>query len=447
MRQFLGIVLGVLLSVVLVPSIAHAAYYSWTSYQFGGSYPSALEACIAVSNYNLGGNIKHGTATVSDYSLGGKRCHFVRDDGTTWTSNTTYRVTRLGDSCPPDTTYNSETGGCEAPNACSETENVTLFHMFRSGITRSNAYDPWPSGAEIETPVTVCASGCRYSGANYTGDIPCAAARDGDPLVQYCIAGFLGMGVECQAGDAPYQSSTSQPSESPGESGEGDPAPEPIEPDPASPEYACRLVPGFQWTGTQCVSALEEPAPSPNPDSPEPGSPGGGGSGSGSDGGSGDDGGTGGTGEDPSGPGDPSTGSGGSQSENPNNVLGTECDQTLQCTGDAYECALLYHTKKSRCDLEESLDFEAQRPQIEALLQGDEYTLDQDEIDIPSFIGEGARFLPGTCPPPISIPLSGHTYSFNTAPFCTFASELGNLIVAFAALAAALYVGRAFGGE
>jgi len=319
--------------------------------------------------------------------------------------------------------------------------------MFRSGITRSNAYDPWPSGAEIETPVTVCASGCRYSGANYTGDIPCAAARDGDPLVQYCIAGFLGMGVECQAGDAPYQSSTSQPSESPGESGEGDPAPEPIEPDPASPEYACRLVPGFQWTGTQCVSALEEPAPSPNPDSPEPGSPGGGGSGSGSDGGSGDDGGTGGTGEDPSGPGDPSTGSGGSQSENPNNVLGTECDQTLQCTGDAYECALLYHTKKSRCDLEESLDFEAQRPQIEALLQGDEYTLDQDEIDIPSFIGEGARFLPGTCPPPISIPLSGHTYSFNTAPFCTFASELGNLIVAFAALAAALYVGRAFGGE
>jgi len=442
MRRVLGVLFSVLFSSGLLPSISHAqdSYYSWYVSDNGtstGATPrEACEARFSARGYGSVDSVTIETPTRA-------KCEHFRE-GQGPINRYAYRT---GSSCPPDTTYNSETGGCEAPNACSETENVTLFHMFRSGITRSNAYDPWPSGAEIETPVTVCASGCRYSGANYTGDIPCAAARDGDPLVQYCIAGFLGMGVECQAGDAPYQSSTSQPSESPGESGEGDPAPEPIEPDPASPEYACRLVPGFQWTGTQCVSALEEPAPSPNPDSPEPGSPGGGGSGSGSDGGSGDDGGTGGTGEDPSGPGDPSTGSGGSQSENPNNVLGTECDQTLQCTGDAYECALLYHTKKSRCDLEESLDFEAQRPQIEALLQGDEYTLDQDEIDIPSFIGEGARFLPGTCPPPISIPLSGHTYSFNTAPFCTFASELGNLIVAFAALAAALYVGRAFGGE
>ncbi|POB02524.1 hypothetical protein C1949_13325 [Halopseudomonas oceani] len=93
------------------------------------------------------------------------------------------------------------------------------------------------------------------------------------------------------------------------------------------------------------------------------------------------------------------------------------------------------------------MDFPTQQSEITSIFQGDEFALDEEEIEIPSFINQGTRFLPSTCPAPIALALSGKTLQLDTQPFCTFANDLSFLIVAFSALGAALYVGRAFGGE
>ena len=340
----------------------------------------------------------------------------------------------------PDAQLNSATGECEAPNRCLDTEGVTTLHMFQRA-TRANAYDPWPETGDPR-PVTVCKDECRYSASGYTGEDTCGALIK-DPLIQACITPYIGQGIPCVHGDADHQSQL--PSFDPGENPQPDPPTDPE--DPTDPAVLCNKTPGFVWSGSVCTPIFSEDSPEPNPDQPNPGTPGGAGEGSG-DGGEGD-GGEGGGGEG-GGTGTGGTGSGGgggSQSENPNNVLGTECDQALQCTADAYQCAILYQTKRSRCDMEKALDFEEQRPQIEALFTGEDFQMDEEEIDIPSFIGQGARFLPATCPAPISIPLSGNTFQLQMEPFCTFASDLGFLIVAFATLASALYIGRAFGGE
>lgn len=352
-----------------------------------------------------------------------------------------YTFLRYGDSCPnPDEVYDPATGECEEPNECLDTEGVTTLHMFQRA-TRANAYDPWPETGDPR-PVTVCKDECRYSASGYTGEDTCGALIK-DPLIQACITPYIGQGIPCVHGDADHQSQL--PSFDPGENPQPDPPTDPE--DPTDPAVLCNKTPGFVWSGSVCTPIFSEDSPEPNPDQPNPGTPGGGGEGSGDggegDGGDGDGGEGGGTGTGGTGSG----GGGGSQSENPNNVLGTECDQALQCTADAYQCAILYQTKRSRCDMEKALDFEEQRPQIEALFTGEDFQIDEEEIDIPSFIGQGARFLPSTCPAPISIPLSGKTFQLQMEPFCTFASDLGFLIVAFATLASALYIGRAFGGE
>jgi len=361
---------------------------------------------------------------------------------------------RSGDSCPnPDDIYNSQTGGCEEPNQCADTQGVTIFHMYHRS-TRANAYDPFPAEGN-ERPLTVCSDECRYSASGYSGDDTCGGLRD-DPLNQYCITPYLGQGGPCSDGDSDHQTQTPNPSPP-----DGDPDPNPADPpeppdpdDPTDPAVTCNKTPGYVWSGSVCTPIFEDDSPDPDPNQPPPGTPGGSG-GSGGNGGGDTGGGDGGDGGD--GGGDPGTGSGGSgtgsgggdsQSENPNNVLGTECHQTLQCTGDAYQCALLHQQKEARCQIQESLDFEEQKPSIEALFDSEDYTMgDSEEIDIPSFIGEGARFLPASCPAPISMALSGKTLYLDTQPFCTFAIDLSFLIVAFATLASALYIGRAFGGE
>lgn len=128
-------------------------------------------------------------------------------------------------------------------------------------------------------------------------------------------------------------------------------------------------------------------------------------------------------------------------------IAGLQCEAAIACSGDAIQCAIASTQKDTKCLLQESLDFPTQQSEITSIFQGDDFVLDEEEIDIPSFIGQGSRFLPSTCPAPISLPLSGKTLQLDTQPFCTFANDLSFLIVAFATLASALYVGRAFGGE
>ncbi|HBM08920.1 MAG TPA: hypothetical protein DD403_12575 [Pseudomonas sp.] len=94
-------------------------------------------------------------------------------------------------------------------------------------------------------------------------------------------------------------------------------------------------------------------------------------------------------------------------------------------------------------------DYESQKSNIDGLLQGDKFKLDEKEISAPSIISEATAFLPKTCPPPEQISMSsngGHTFRLSYEPVCGLAADLSWLIVAAASVAAALYIGRSVGG-
>ncbi len=133
---------------------------------------------------------------------------------------------------------------------------------------------------------------------------------------------------------------------------------------------------------------------------------------------------------------------------------GQTCEAAPACEGDAVQCAILKQQYEARCDFEESEDFEASKADIKGLFegQGDKFKLDEGrgDIDVPSFINQGTRFLPATCPAAESFSLTtagGRTFSLSYEPLCRAASDLSGLFVAVATILAALYVGRSVGGN
>ncbi len=132
-------------------------------------------------------------------------------------------------------------------------------------------------------------------------------------------------------------------------------------------------------------------------------------------------------------------------------VEGEACDAEVKCTGDAVQCAILRQQKALRCHAEEQADFEKHKPAIEAAVQGDKFQLEEgSEIHLPSFINQGTRFFPATCPSAESFSLStagGRSFDLSYEPLCRAASDLSGLFVAVATVLAALYVGRGVGGQ
>ncbi|WP_339514257.1 virulence factor TspB C-terminal domain-related protein [Pseudomonas sp. RL_15y_Pfl2_60] len=129
-----------------------------------------------------------------------------------------------------------------------------------------------------------------------------------------------------------------------------------------------------------------------------------------------------------------------------------DCDGSFSCEGDPINCAILKKQKEQQCFAEEQADFEGHKDDIESLVQGDKFELDEggDDIDVPGLINKGTRFLPASCPPDETVNLitaGGHTFKFTYEPLCRAATDLGNLFVAFALVFAALYVGRSVGGS
>ncbi|XKY13622.1 hypothetical protein HKW99_05435 [Stutzerimonas zhaodongensis] len=97
-------------------------------------------------------------------------------------------------------------------------------------------------------------------------------------------------------------------------------------------------------------------------------------------------------------------------------------------------------------------DFEKHESAIEAAVQGDKFQLEEGggAIELPSFINQGTRFLPSTCPAAESLSLrmaGGRTFEISYEPLCRAASDLSGLFVAVATVLAALYVGRSVGGQ
>ena len=289
-------------------------------------------------------------------------------------------------------------------------------------ITADDVYVGWSPDPDSQQ----CFDACYYTGASSSSCYRVSGSTD----TGFCNFVAAGTGYPCTASDS-LLASVGDPLLEP----EPDPDPDPCVTDPAS-----------------C-----EPPPDPCLADPASCEPGGGDTGGGDTGG-GDTGG-GDTGGDTDGgtdttvdptpgpgtqPGEPGTGTGDSVAS------GMACDQPTVCQGDAIQCAILSQQKALRCADVESEDYAAQEGAIKSLVDGPEFELEETQVAAPSLLDQHARFLPASsCPEPETFSLSsngGHSFQFSYEPICTMASDLSWLIVAFATLSAALYIGRSFGG-
>ncbi len=104
-----------------------------------------------------------------------------------------------------------------------------------------------------------------------------------------------------------------------------------------------------------------------------------------------------------------------------------------------------------RCYVEKQGDFESNKTDIQSLVSGSDFQQQDDEtVEVPDFLSENTRFLSPGCPDDVSLDLTangGHSFAFSYKPLCSVAEDFSYLIVAIAAVFAAIFVGRAFGGS
>lgn len=484
---------------LLWPSLASAEDYYWRGSPLSTpnlSSPDSVCAYIS-SNYNLGGGLVSGsgyartkqseTKWLCDFHASPPRESFYTSSG-----QTRYYANRYGDSCPSGMTYNSETGACDAPQAdpCEPTIGQTVYHEFRF---KSLGDDGNPS---TDPPITVCKNQCQYSHTygdfsskrdfgppdelvgsfeykgngisctpsasdpsvfdqppskdpvttppEYTADNNCSGweTQPDGTLKRNCTssAKYEDKGeVECKGGTAGSGFSASvncTPTKTP-EKTQTDVTQESTKTN--NPDGSTDTTTTTDTTKTNCKGL--NPCTSTSKTETT----------------------TGGTNADGTPGNDSTTCTGaGCNPDNPNEgeeegeeapertAAAGACDAAFQCSGDPIDCELLRQQKEQKCHAEEMSDFDGSKSDIESLVQGEQFELDTNEIQAPSFINAGTRFLPTSCPPPQSITLSsngGHTYQFSYEPLCSFASDFSFIIVTFVALWCAVYVGRAFGGE
>lgn len=131
----------------------------------------------------------------------------------------------------------------------------------------------------------------------------------------------------------------------------------------------------------------------------------------------------------------------------PSSVSGEDCGVPVVCEGDAVACATLRQAKEQNCLLQEQTDYESVKTDIDNLFTGPEFHADPDtEIQVPNFINEGARFLTPSCPPAEVFAVGGRSFALEYTPLCNAAEAISPLLIIMAALSAALYIGKAFGG-
>lgn len=131
-------------------------------------------------------------------------------------------------------------------------------------------------------------------------------------------------------------------------------------------------------------------------------------------------------------------------------MTGFACGQDLSCSGDAHQCAILAHVKAQRCLSETALDLPKQKTLVENFVNGQDFPLNESEVDVSSLFDTGTRFLPSNCPPPESFHLTsngGRTFQVEFEPLCKVASDFSYIIVAVATMFFLIYVGRGAGSE
>ncbi|MFI8690945.1 virulence factor TspB C-terminal domain-related protein [Stutzerimonas kunmingensis] len=331
-----------------------------------------------------------------------------------------------------------------APNQCEATNGQTVNHehLMKAAVGQPT----------IDPPGSVCGGGCQYA-FTYTPASNVYVYTSGNPPGVFGVYSYSGNGIECnestlQTPGNPSEGETQNPDDTP------------------PPEDGDQCPEGYTYNGTFCSpdtppDPTDPTDPTDPPDPTDPSDPGDGEGDGGSDGGGSGDNGSGdgdggssgeGEGENGSGSGD---GEGTEQEEEPepeSSVGGEPCEATLSCEGDAVQCAILRQQKELRCHVKEQGDFEKHQSEIETAVQGERFELNEGSgvIDVPSFVNQGTRFLPSTCPTAESFSLTtagGRTFQLSYEPLCRAASDLSGLFVAVATVLAALYVGRSVGGQ
>ncbi len=489
LRCTLGSVLACLLGVLL-PQAANAEDYYWQFEGTGTRYssPEAARKAKAVAAAGEGftsGRI--GDFVTDPRGRTGTSCIGVRPNGSTGFMGYIYRG---GTSCPVGHTYNASTGVCEAPepDQCA-TATGEFVHEYNAGSLD-------PSVPPSLPPSSICESGCLYNRtATVKGCNRFLEDTSGKDLNSvYCKVVYKGAASQCTSNNPPPGSVFDQPPSKP--------------PADSTPQFTSESQCGDWVTnadGSQsrnCTSTekLKEPGqlncsnaadylhcttgkPAPrledttkteettkttNPDgstktetntttdktvcvgtkpctstTAEEKST----SGTNPDGTPGDE------SKECKGSGCKESQEGEEDGEGPERLASAgSCDAAFSCSGDPIDCEVLRQQKEQLCLAEEMTDFPKHKPAIEAAVTGDRFQLDEGSgvIDVPSFINQGTRFLPSACPAAESFSLTtagGRTFQLSYEPLCRAASDLSGLFVAVATVLAALYVGRAVGGQ
>lgn len=424
-------------------------YYSTSQAASSACWASAQSTGFSSWSGNCAGGSLTSVSGGACYSYSGanglKFC-FSSNSGSCTFSNYPYSLdSKCLSSCPSGTTANAADQCIANPpdtpnNICSA--YVGTGTTFDYVITVPAGEDP----SSFSPPSSITHNGCKATFGGGDGSMACIQ----NPDTSY----------QCSA-TGTYTGEAAPAQEN------GDPAPDSgeecgVEGKPACPSNAPPLP--YNCTSTDGVYTC---VINPNYPGNSGGSSEGGEGSSGGEGGTGgSSGGTGGSGGEGTGTGDgEGSGTGEGETETPgqecdpatdpscatSSVSGTACDVALDCSGDAIQCAMLSQQKQARCAAEELADFESKKSDIQSLVSGENFELDESEtIDVSSFFNTNGRFLPSSsCPQAEQLNLSmvgGHSFQLSYEPLCRFASDLSYLIVVAASVFFAVYIGRSFGG-
>lgn len=430
---------------------AFAADYYWTNLYGQGSFSDPLTACRSTHSSVESVGLNAAGTSASCYISG---------------TSSIGQVYRYGDSCPVNTTYNPQTGVCDASeqNLCEQAAGASTTYSVPV------SFDGSPPPDEVDV------NGCL---AKFGGVITCGVKTDGSA---YCTGTATITGEETSASSpvaGPAAECTFNCTADFPQSESSDLACDPVT-DPATGASLCTSESHFSDPGTMnCGTANGELVCTENPKSRSQDkvvetktetstNP---------------DGSTttttttktdtenclgvnncttststqtstGGTNADGSTKPDSSScvGAGCEAPEDmpeepTSSVSGEDCGVPVVCEGDAVACATLRQAKEQNCHLQEMNDYESVKTDIDNLFTGSEFQPDAEtEIQIPSFISEGTRFMSPSCPAPESFSVLGRAFALEYTPLCNAAEAISPLLIIMAALSAALYIGRAFGG-
>lgn len=474
-----------LLFICCFSGVSEAADYYWRASGSTVNYPSPAAACASLEN-----------SVTFVYS--------VVVTGATGTCNLRYRhspntvgwghaLVRYGDSCPEGSVYNATLGVCEAPepDPCEPTVGQYLSHEHRMGEYTGAG----EIGARVDPPGVVCQGACQYA---WDGAGPSNVYRfiDGTPNGVFGLFAYKGNGVSCSAEDSPNKGPSSLEAQSSSQTSCTDK----VTDSEGRVHMSCQTTveytnPGSCDRGVVDTGAGPETVCIPNSPSPskqktvtdteitEVTNPDGSKttttsetttttncsgvkscttsvtnntsvSHTNADGSKGAESST------CTGPGCKDV-DGKSQEDRDKEkeeeereesvASGLQCEQSITCEGDAIQCAILQQEKEQKCAAEELNDFAGHKDDIESFLaESDPGNPEAPELAVPSFVDAGVRWLPsGTCPADQALnlqTLGGRSFSLSFEPLCAAVNDLSYVLVAIAAVAAALYVGRAFGG-